>query len=78
MMKAFNFPREAAYTFFEKANTDKSGKLKRNELVPLFRNFWMKLFDLQWDGVYAYKYKANLLMVEKFRYTMICNFAYYR
>ena len=33
MMKAFDVPQEAAYTFFEKADTDKSGKLERSELV---------------------------------------------
>ena len=56
MMKAFDVPQEAAYTFFEKADTDKSGKLERPELVHLFRKFWMEPYDPQWDGVYAYKY----------------------
>ncbi|XP_063675993.1 obelin-like [Bolinopsis microptera] len=56
MMKAFDVPQEAAYTFFEKADTDKSGKLERNELVHLFRKFWMEPYDPQWDGVYAFKY----------------------
>ena len=56
MMKAFDVPQEAAYTFFEKADTDKSGKLERDELVHHFRKFWMEPYDPQWDGVYAYKY----------------------
>ena len=56
MMKAFDVPQEAAYTFFEKADTDKSGKLERDELVHLFRKFWMEPYDPQWDGVYAFKY----------------------
>jgi len=56
MMKAFDVPQEAAYTFFEKADTDGSGKLERTELVELFRKFWMSEYDPQWDGIYAYKY----------------------
>ena len=56
MMKAFDVPQEAAYTFFKKADTDNSGKLERSELVHLFRKFWMESYDPQWDGVYAYKY----------------------
>ena len=36
MMKAFDVPQEGAYTFFEKADTDKSGALERPELVHLF------------------------------------------
>ena len=56
MMKAFDVPQEAAYTFFEKADEDKSGKLERPELVELFRKFWMMPYDPQWDGIYAYKY----------------------
>jgi len=56
MMKAFDVPQEAAYTFFQKADTDKTGKLERPELVHLFRKFWMEPYDPQWDGVYAYKY----------------------
>ena len=56
MMKAFDVPQEAAYTFFNKADTDNSGKLERDELVHLFRKFWMEPYDPQWDGVYAYKY----------------------
>ena len=42
MMKAFDAPQEAAYTFFEKADTDKSGKLERNEVIHLFKKFWME------------------------------------
>lgn len=56
MMKAFDVPQEAAYTFFEKGDTDGTGKLERPELVHLFRKFWMEPYDPQWDGVYAYKY----------------------
>ena len=56
MMKAFDVPQEAAYTFFEKADEDKSGKLERPEMVNLFRKFWMEEYDSQWDGIYAYKY----------------------
>ena len=56
MMKAFDVPQEAAYTFFEKADTDKSGTLERPELIHLFRRFWMEPYDPQWDGVYGKKY----------------------
>ena len=42
MMKAFDAPQEAAYTFFEKADMDKSGKLERNEVIRLFKKFWME------------------------------------
>ena len=56
MMKAFDVPQEAAYSFFEKADTDNSGKLERDELVHLFRKFWMEPYDPQWDAVYAHKY----------------------
>ena len=56
MMKAFDVPQEAAYTFFEKADTDKSGKLERPELVHLFRKFWMSPYDSEWDGIFANKY----------------------
>ena len=56
MMKAFDVPQEAAYTFFAIADTDGSGKLERNELVEVFRKFWMSSYDPTWDGIYAYKY----------------------
>ncbi|XP_063695345.1 uncharacterized protein LOC134826779 [Bolinopsis microptera] len=38
MMKAFDVPQEAAYTFFEKADTDKSGRLERSELDGALRS----------------------------------------
>jgi Ca2+-binding EF-hand superfamily protein len=56
MMKAFDVPQEAAYTFFEKADTDGDGALPRSELVNLFKKFWMSEYDPAWDGIYAYKY----------------------
>ena len=42
MMKAFDAPQEAAYTFFEKVDMNKSGKLERNEVIHLFKKFWME------------------------------------
>ena len=52
MMKAFDVPQEAAYTFFEKMDIDKSGVLERKQLENLFRKFWMETYDAQWDGIY--------------------------
>lgn len=56
MMIAFDIPEEAAYTFFEKADTDASGKLDRDEMVDLFNKFWFEEYDPALDGIYAYKY----------------------
>jgi Ca2+-binding EF-hand superfamily protein len=47
MMKAFDVPQEAAFTFsfFQTADADKSGDLDRKELVTVFKKFWMSEFD---------------------------------
>jgi len=56
MMRAFQVPQEAAYTFFEAADTDKSGKLEREEMHTLFHKFWLEPYDPKYDAIYAYKY----------------------
>ena len=42
LLKAFDVPQEAANIFFQKAGTGKSGKLQRDELVHIFKKFWME------------------------------------
>jgi len=56
MMNVFRVPEEAAYTFFEKADIDKSGTLEREEMHALFHRFWLEKYDPELDGIYAYKY----------------------
>merc|ERR1711931_346696 len=56
MMNVFRVPEEAAYTFFEKADVDKNGKLEREEMHALFHKFWLEKYDPALDGIYAYKY----------------------
>ena len=57
MMNIFRVPEEAAYTFFECADTDKSGTLERAEMHSLFTRFWMSdEYDPSLDGIFAYKY----------------------
>jgi len=56
MMNVFRVPEEAAYTFFQKADVDKNGKLEREEMHALFHKFWLEKYDPSLDGIYAYKY----------------------
>jgi len=56
MMNVFRVPEEAAYTFFQKADVDKNGKLEREEMHALFHKFWLEKYDPALDGIYAYKY----------------------
>jgi len=56
MMRAFQVPQEAAYTFFDAADVDKSGRLERQEMHELFHKFWLEKYDPQYDAIYAYKY----------------------
>jgi len=56
MMRAFQVPQEAAYTFFDAADTDRSGKLEREEMHELFHNFWLEKYNPKYDAIYAYKY----------------------
>merc|ERR1719320_1231484 len=56
MMRAFQVPQEAAYTFFDAADTDRSGKLERCEMHELFHNFWLEKYNPEYDAIYAYKY----------------------
>lgn len=56
MMRAFQVPQEAAYTFFDKADTNKNGKLEREEMHNLFHKFWLEKYNPEYDGIYAYKY----------------------
>jgi len=56
MMNIFRVPEEAAYTFFEKADTNQDGKLQREEMHALFHKFWLEKYNPELDGIYAYKY----------------------
>jgi len=56
MMRAFQVPQEAAYTFFDAADTDRSGKLERVEMHELFHKFWLEKYNPEYDAIYAYKY----------------------
>jgi len=56
MMRAFQVPAEAAYTFFDAADVDRNGKLEREEMHELFHKFWLEKYDPQYDAIYAYKY----------------------
>jgi len=57
MMNIFRVPEEAAYTFFECADTNKNGTLEREEMHQMFIRFWMSdEYDPSIDGIYAYKY----------------------
>jgi len=56
MMRAFQVPQEAAYTFFDAADVDRSGKLEREEMHNLFHNFWLEKYNPELDAIYAYKY----------------------
>jgi len=56
MMRAFQVPQEAAYTFFDAADVDRNGKLEREEMHSLFHKFWLEEYDPQYDNIYAYKY----------------------
>ena len=56
MMNVFEVPEEAAYTFFQKADTNYSGKLEREEMHRLFTKFWLEEYNPEYDGIYAYKY----------------------
>jgi len=57
MMNIFRVPEEAAYTFFECADTNKNGQLERSEMHSMFTRFWMSdEYDPSLDGIFAYKY----------------------
>lgn len=57
MMNIFRVPEEAAYTFFECADTNKNGQLERDEMHSMFTRFWMSdKYDPSLDGIFAYKY----------------------
>merc|ERR1719411_604602 len=56
MMRAFQVPQEAAYTFFDAADVDRSGKLEREEMHDLFHRFWLEKYNPEYDAIYAYKY----------------------
>ena len=60
MMKVFDIPEEAAYTFFERADVNHDGKLQRKEMHRLFSKFWLEEYDPQYDGIYAYKYWSGM------------------
>lgn len=56
MMRAFQVPQEAAYTFFDKADVDRNGKLEREEMHNIFHNFWLEKYNPEYDAIYGYKY----------------------
>jgi len=56
IMRAFQVPQEAAYTFFGAADVDNSGSLERQEIYNLNHNFWFEKYDPQYDAIYAYRY----------------------
>lgn len=56
MMQVFEVPQEAAYPFFQKADTNKCGKLQREEMHVLFSKFWLEKYNSEYDAIYAYKY----------------------
>jgi len=56
MMRAFEVPQEAAYTFFAHADVDQSGTLERHEMHALFRKFWLEEYNPELDMIYAGKY----------------------
>jgi len=56
MMRAFQVPQEAAYTFFDAADVDRNGKLERVEMYEIFNKFWLDKYDPKYDAIYAYKY----------------------
>ena len=56
MMKVFQVPEEAAYSFFEHADTDKSGTLERAEMHAIFSKFWFEKYNPVYDTIYARKY----------------------
>jgi len=57
MMRIFKVPEDAAYTFFECADVNKTGKLERKDMHDMFIRFWMSDgHDASIDGLYAYKF----------------------
>jgi len=56
IMRAFQVPQEAAYTFFHALDVDKSGRLERQEIYNLNHKFWLEKYDPHYDAIYAYKY----------------------
>jgi len=56
IMRAFQVPLEAAYTFFDAADVDKSGRLEREEMYKLNHKFWLEEYDPQYDAIFAYRY----------------------
>jgi len=56
MMRAFQVPQEAAYTFFDEADVDRNGKLERVEMYEIFQKFWLEKYNPKYDAIYAYKY----------------------
>jgi len=56
IMRAFQVPQEAAYTFFDAADVDKSGSLERQEMYNLNHKFWLEKYDPQYDAIFAYRY----------------------
>jgi len=57
MMNIFRVPEEAAYPFFEFADTDRNGVLEVDEMHELFYRFWFTDYmNEELDGVFGYKY----------------------
>jgi len=56
IMRAFQVPQEAAYTFFDAADVGKSGRVEREEMYSLVHKFWLEKYDPHYDAVFAYRY----------------------
>ena len=56
MMNVFRVPEEAAYTFFERADTEGTGSVPRDQLHDHFQKFWLDNYNPEYDDMYAYKY----------------------
>jgi len=53
LMRAFQVPQEAAYTFFDAANVDTSDRLERDEMHDILHNFWVDPVDSKQESVYV-------------------------
>jgi len=52
LIKAFQIPVEAAHTFFDAAEVDKSGRLERDEMHDLFHKLWLESYNPKYESCY--------------------------
>ena len=57
LMKAGNFPEDAAKAAFTLLDKDKSGKLERKEYISSYFKFWFHLDDPDVQGMFGSKYE---------------------